>query len=108
MTWLDWRQLSELIVARRADWMARGGLIWWLALRRALPGRRSQGGPLIRDLYDLAALSTSIDAPQAARMWILKSHTATTSGSRRRRGGPAASIDELTADKASPGSFSLT
>ena len=63
---------------------------------------RWQGDPLIRDLYDLAALSTSIADPQlVTRMWVLKSHAGMTSGSRRGRGGPAASIDELTGDKRS-------
>ena len=61
---------------------------------------RWQGEPLIRDLYDLAALSTRIDDPQlVTRMWVLKSHAGMTSGSRRGRAGPAASIDELTTDK---------
>ena len=63
---------------------------------------RWQERALVRNLYDLAALSTSIDDPQlVTRMWVLKSHTGMTSGSRRGRGGPAASIDELTADKPS-------
>ena len=63
---------------------------------------RWQGDPLIRDLYDLAALSTSIADPQlVTRMWVLKSHAGMTSGSRRGRGGPAASVDELTGDKRS-------
>lgn len=62
---------------------------------------RWQERPLIRDLYDLAALSTRIDDPQlVTRMWVLKSHAGMTSGSRR-GGGPAASVDELTADKSS-------
>ncbi|WP_420614275.1 nucleotidyl transferase AbiEii/AbiGii toxin family protein [Candidatus Spongiisocius sp.] len=62
---------------------------------------RWQGDPLVRDLYDLAALSTSVDDPQfVTRMWVLKSHAGMTSGSRR-GGGPAALIDELTADKRS-------
>ena len=63
---------------------------------------RWQGDPLIRDLYDLAALSTSIDDPQlVTRMWVLKSHAGMTSGSHRGGTRPAASIDELTADKRS-------
>lgn len=60
---------------------------------------RWQERPLVRDLYDLAALSTRIEDPQlVTRMWVLKSHAGMTSGSRR-GGGPAALIDELTADK---------
>ena len=65
---------------------------------------RWQERPLVRDLYDLAALSTRIDEPQlVARMWVLKSHAGMTSGSRRGRGGPAASIADLTAHKRSTG-----
>lgn len=61
---------------------------------------RWQERPLVRDLYDLAALSTRIADPQlVTRMWVLKSYAGMVSGSRRRQGGPAASIDELTADK---------
>ncbi|MDE0171380.1 MAG: nucleotidyl transferase AbiEii/AbiGii toxin family protein [bacterium] len=60
---------------------------------------RWQERPLVRDLYDLAALSTSIGDPQlVARMWVLKCHAGMTSGIRR-GSGPAASVDELTADK---------
>lgn len=63
---------------------------------------RWQGEPLIRDLYDLAALSTSIDDPQlVTRMWVLKSHAGMTGGRGRGRRGPAASTYELTADKRS-------
>ena len=63
---------------------------------------RWQGDPLVRDLYDLAALSTRIDDPQlVTRMWVLKSHVGMTSGSRRGPAGPAASIEELTTDKCS-------
>jgi len=65
---------------------------------------RWEGEPLIRDLYDLAALSTRIADPQlVTRMWVLKSYAGMVSGSRRGRGGPAASIDTLTADKRSAG-----
>ena len=63
---------------------------------------RWEGEPLIRDLYDLAALSTRIADPQlVTRMWVLKSYAGMVSGSRRGRGGPAASIDKLTADRRS-------
>ena len=67
---------------------------------------RWPGDPLIRDLYDLAALSTSIEDPQlVTRMWGLKSYVGMMSGSRRRRGGPVASVDDLTATSAPPRSF---
>lgn len=63
---------------------------------------RWQGEPLVRDLYDLAALSTSIEDPQlTTRMWVLKSHTGMTGGRRRGPGGPAASIAELVSDRRS-------
>lgn len=58
---------------------------------------RWQERPLVRDLYDLAALRPLIeDVPLVTRMWVLKRHAAMTSGGLR-RGGPAASIRELTA-----------
>ena len=61
---------------------------------------RWQERPLVRDLYDLAALATSISDPHlVTRMWVLKCHAGMTSGSRRGPVGPAASIDDLTADK---------
>ena len=63
---------------------------------------RWQREPLIRDLYDLAALSTSINDPQlVTQMWVLKRHANMTSGRRRGPSGPAASVEELTADKRS-------
>ena len=65
---------------------------------------RWAGDPLIRDLYDLAALTTSIDDPHlVTRMWVLKCHAGMTSGSRRGPAGPAASITDLTAHKRSTG-----
>ena len=59
---------------------------------------RWQDRPLIRDLYDLAALGGSVEDPQlVARMWVLKRHAGMTSA--RRGGGPAASVADLTATK---------
>lgn len=60
---------------------------------------RWQRQPLMRDLYDLAALSTRVDNPQlVATMWVLKQHAAMT-GASRHGGGPAASVEELTTSK---------
>ena len=55
----------------------------------------------MRDLYDLAALSTRVEDPQlVTRMWVLKQHAAMTASSRH-SGGPAASVEELTTSKMS-------
>ena len=62
---------------------------------------RWQRQPLMRDLYDIAALSTRVDDAQVVtEMWVLKQHAAMTASSRH-SGGPAASIDELTTSKTS-------
>ena len=68
---------------------------------------RWQSNPLIRDLYDLAALSGRVADPQfVAKMWVMKRHAAMTGGGHRDTGGPAASVDELTAIK-QPAEFVL-
>ena len=60
---------------------------------------RWQERPLVRDLYDLGALSTRVADPElVTRMWVLKCHAGMTSGSRR-GSGPAASVDDLTSRK---------
>ena len=67
---------------------------------------RWQEKPLIRDLYDLAALGGAVEDPQlVARMWVLKRHAGMTSA-RRRGGGPAASVADLT-DTKPPAEFML-
>ncbi len=62
---------------------------------------RWQRDPLVRDLYDLAALCGRSEAPGfMARLWVLKSHKNMTAAAPQRRvPGAAASLEDLIADR---------